>query len=111
MHVTMGGPIRLDEPRRRASRCCHACARSGWGAEPLDGPGQTLDEADAGLPAECPPGLRDVGLVDVRVVDGPGNVDDVAVAADQASDRLGDVEHRGLVRVTDVYRPGEVAPQ
>src|SRR5215218_1674937 len=89
-----------------------SCAfEGGTLAEPLDGSREALVEADPRFPAELTSCQRDVRLADARVVDGPGNENDLAVAADQALDRLSDVEHRGLVRIADVDRAGEVAAQ
>src|SRR5215212_5851391 len=90
-----------------ASRSCEVDAL----AEPLDSSREALVEADLRFPAELTSCQRDVRLADARVVDGPGDEDDLAVAADQALDRLGDVEHRRLVRVADVDGAGEVAAQ
>jgi hypothetical protein len=81
------------------------------GAEPRERALEPVLEADLGLPAEPGAGQRDVGLADRRVVDRAVDEDDLAARARSAPDRLGEVQHRRLVRVADVHRAREVAAQ
>src|SRR5581483_8287471 len=66
---------------------------------------QTVLEADLRLPAEELAGPRDVGLPHLRIVDRQRLEDDLALGAGDAEDRLGKVEERQLLRVSDVDRP------
>src|SRR5215813_4589970 len=61
-------------------------------------------ELDLRLPAEQLAGAGDVGLADLRVVDGQRLVDDLAARAGHLEDGLGQLQDRDLPRVADVHR-------
>ena len=65
---------------------------------------QPLVEIDLGLPAEQLARAGDVGLPHLRVVDRQRLEDDLARRARDLDHRLGQLEHRELVRVADVHR-------
>src|SRR5581483_10452067 len=56
-------------------------------------------QLDLGLPAEDLPGSRDVGLPDLRIVDGQRLEDDLAAAARHLQDELRELEQRELLGV------------
>src|SRR5438105_10811358 len=60
---------------------------------------QPVLEIDLRLPAEQLPGPGDVGLADLRVVDGQRFEDDLALRARHPHDRLRKLEQRQLLRV------------
>ena len=63
---------------------------------------QAFLELDLRLPAEELARTGDVGLADLRVVDGQRLVDELALRAGDAEDGLGELVERELGRVTDV---------
>src|SRR5262245_25619779 len=67
-------------------------------------PAQALLELDLGLPAEQLLRAGDVGLADLRVVDGQRLEDDLALRVRHAKHGLGELEDRELSRVAEVDR-------
>src|SRR4051812_40796258 len=69
---------------------------------------QPVLERDLRLPAEQVLGAGDVGLADLRVVDGQRLVDDLRARAGHLDHGLGELEQRVLVLVADVDRQVDV---
>src|SRR5437016_8705535 len=72
--------------------------------EGAEHPAQALLELDRRLPAEQLAGARDVRLPHLRVVDGEGLVDDLALRAGDAEDGLRELVEGELARVPEVHR-------
>src|SRR5262245_3653292 len=78
-------------------------ARSGLAAERGEETRQPLVEADLGLPAEDLLRAGDVGLANLRIVDGESLEDDLARRSRDADDGLRELEQRHLVGVPEVH--------
>src|ERR1051325_1412746 len=70
---------------------------------------QSLLEFDLGLPAQHLPGSGDVGLANLRIVDGQRLVDDLTLRRRDLNNCLCELENRKLVRVAEVDRQVLVA--
>src|ERR1051325_7495740 len=70
---------------------------------------QSLFELDLRLPAQHLPGSGDVGLANLRIVDGQRLVDDLALRRRDPDNSLRELENRELVRVAEVDRQVLVA--
>src|SRR3954462_8633985 len=80
-------------------------------AEPRDGALQPVVELDLGLPPQLCPRHGDVWLTDGRVVLGSRDELDLATAAGEVADALGELKHGELVRVAKVDRACQVAAE
>src|SRR6476659_8160936 len=88
--IAAATPIRLSNERLPSETGQHAA--------------QAFLELHLGLPAEELARARDVGLTDLRIVDGQRLVDDLALRAGDAEHGLGELVERELGRVPDIDR-------